>query len=62
MTASSTLVSYSNGTGNPLWAQVTATLITSSTAGNLVLNWAQNTSSATATTLMTGSSMQAAQV
>lgn len=62
MTASSTLVSYSNGTGNPLWAQVTATLITSSTAGNLVLNWAQNTSSATSTTLMTGSSMQAAQV
>lgn len=62
VTASSTLVSYSNGTGNPLWCQVTATLVTSSTAGNLTLTWAQNTSSATSTTLMAGSSLQAAQV
>lgn len=58
VTASSILVSYSNGTGNPLWCQVTATLTTSATAGNLTLTWAQNTSSATATTLMAGSSLQ----
>lgn len=57
--AASVLVSYGNGTGNPLWCQVTAGLIVSSTAGNLVLTWAQNTSNATATTLMTGSSLQA---
>ena len=57
--ASSVLVSYSNGTGNPLWCQVTAGLIVSGTAGSLALTWAQNTSSGTATTLMTGSSLQA---
>jgi hypothetical protein len=62
LTASSVLVSYGNGTGNPLWCGVTATLLTSSTAGSLTLTWAQNTSNGTATTLMTGSSMQAAQV
>jgi hypothetical protein len=62
VTASSVLVSYSNGVGNPLWCTVTATLLTSGTAGNLTLTWAQNTSNGTATTLMTGSSMQAAQV
>jgi hypothetical protein len=57
--AASVLVSYSNGTGNPLWCQVTANLVTSAAAGNLVLTWAQNTSSATSTTLMAGSSLQA---
>jgi hypothetical protein len=62
VTVSSTLVSYSNTTANPLWCEVTATLVTSSTPGNLTLTWAQNTSSATATTLMAGSSLQAAQV
>lgn len=59
VTAASTLVSYSNGTGNPLWCEVTATLVTSSTAGFLTLNWAQNTSNATATALMAGSSLEA---
>ena len=58
VTASSTLISYGNGTGNPLWCEVTATLTTSATAGNLTLTWAQNTSNATATTLMAGSSLQ----
>ena len=58
VTAASTLFSASNGTGNPLWCMVTATLVTSA-AGSLTLNWAQNTSSATATTLMAGSSVEA---
>jgi hypothetical protein len=62
VTVSSTLVSYGNGTSNPLWCQVTATLVTSSVAGAFTLTWAQNTSSATATTLMAGSSLRAAQV
>jgi hypothetical protein len=61
VTASSTLTSYSNGTGNPLWCMVTATLVTSA-AGSLTLTWAQNTSSATATTLMAGSSVEAVSV
>ena len=57
VTASSTLISYSNGTGSPLWCEVSATLITSGTAGSLTLTWAQNTSNATATTLMAGASL-----
>lgn len=59
VTASSTLVSYGNGTANPLWCEVNATLVTSGTAGSLTLTWAQNTSIATATTLMAGSSLSA---
>lgn len=62
VTAASVLVSYGNGTSNPLACQVTATLVTSTTAGSLILTWAQNTSNATATTLMAGSSLQAVQV
>lgn len=61
VTAASTLFSATNGTGNPLWCQVTATLFTSTTAGSLILMWAQNTSNATATTLMAGASLQAVQ-
>ena len=57
VTATSTLVSYSNGTSNPLWCQVSATLVTTSGGGTFALLWAQNTSNATATTLMAGSSM-----
>lgn len=60
VTLSTVVVSYGNGTGNPLGCMVSGTLFTSGTAGNLVLNWAQNTSSGTATTLMTGSKMSAA--
>jgi len=58
-TASTVMVSYGNGTSNPLWCEVTANLVVSTTAGNFTLTWAQNTSSGTATTLMAGSSLQA---
>jgi len=58
----STLFSASNGTGNPLWCKISCTLFTSGTSGNLVLNWAQNTSSGTATTLLAGAKMSAARV
>jgi hypothetical protein len=54
VTASSVQVSYGNGTGNPLGCKVSGTLFMSTTGGNLVLTWAQNTSNATATTLMAG--------
>ncbi len=57
---STTQVVYGNGTGNPLGCIVSGTLFTSGTAGNLTVNWAQNTSNATATTLMTGCKLRAA--
>src|SRR5262245_26161469 len=44
-----------NGTGNVLAVTMQGSLTTSSTTGNLQLQWAQNTSSATATTVGTGS-------
>jgi hypothetical protein len=62
VTATTVQVSYGNGTGNPLWCMVTGTLITSATAGNLQVQWAQNTSNATATTLMTGSKLSARRI
>jgi hypothetical protein len=62
VTLSTTQVSYGNGTGNPLPCKVSGTLFTSATPGSLTLNWAQNTSSGTATTLMTGSKLSARRV
>ena len=44
-----------NGTGNVLAITMQGSLTTSSTTGNLQLQWAQNTSSGTATTVGTGS-------
>ena len=60
ITGASVTVSYTNGTGTPFDVTIEATVTTSSTAGNLTLTWAQNTSSATSTTLMAGSSLRAA--
>lgn len=62
VTGTSTQVSYGNGTGSTLWCMVSGTLFTSSSGGNLALTWAQNTSNATATTLMTGSKLSARRV
>lgn len=59
ITQSSVPVSYSNGTGNPLPCWAVFTLTTSLTPGNLQIQWAQNTSNATATTVMAGSSLTA---
>lgn len=59
VTASSVLTSFSNGTGSPLWCMVKATLATSGTSGSFTLNWAENTTNATGTTLMAGSSLEA---
>ena len=60
VTTASTLFSASNGTGNALWCKISCTLFTSGTSGSLTLNWAQNTSSGTATTLLAGAKMSAA--
>ncbi len=49
----------SNGTGNKMCAEIACTLATSITAGNLQFQWCQNTSSATATTVLTGSLLTA---
>jgi len=57
-TQASTLVSGSVGTSTPLYARVSGTVTTSTTAGSLTLTWAQNTSSATNTTLTTGCKMR----
>lgn len=57
-TQASTLVSGTVNTSTPLYARVSGTVTTSSTAGNLTLTWAQNASSGTATTLTTGSKMR----
>lgn len=54
-TASSTFAYGTNGTGNPLSLTASGTLVTSSFGGNLQLQWAQNTSNATATTVQAGS-------
>jgi len=56
---SSVLFSATNGTGNPLACACVFTFTTSATPGNLQIQWAQNTSSATATTVMAGSSLTA---
>lgn len=58
-TQATTFTSGTVGAGNALMTRVTGRLTTSSTAGNLTLTWAQNTSSATATTLTAGSKMRA---
>jgi hypothetical protein len=58
-TQASSMFSATNGTGNPLAATLAGTLLTSGTPGNLQLQWAQNTSSATATTVMAGSILTA---
>lgn len=57
-TQATTFVTGSVGTSSPLMTRVTGTVTTSSTAGNLTLTWAQNTSSGTATTLTTGCKMR----
>lgn len=45
-------------TGNALGARLKVTVVTQATAGTLKLRWAQNASNATATTMLTGSSME----
>lgn len=52
----------SNGTSNIMALNLWFTLSVSSTAGNLQLQWAQNTSSGTATTVKTGSKLRAWQI
>lgn len=52
----------SNGTGSPLSAVLRGTVDTAGTAGMMQLTWKQNTSSATATTVLAGSSLLAWQV
>jgi hypothetical protein len=56
-TQSSTIFSASNGTGNPLAAFFSGSIIMGATAGTVQVQWAQNTSSGTATTVMTGSDL-----
>lgn len=46
-----------NGTGNPLSLTMEGSVIMDGTAGNVQLQWAQNTSSGTATTVMAGSAL-----
>lgn len=58
-TQGTTFTSGTNGTSTPLWLRLSGRLATSSTVGSLTLTWAQNTSSATATTLTAGSKMRA---
>lgn len=52
----------SNGTGNVMLAELTFTISVSSTPGTLQLQIAQNTSSATATTVKAGSLLEAVRV
>jgi hypothetical protein len=61
-TQATTMASGTVGAGTMLAVRVSGTVTTSTTAGNLVLTWAQNTSSGTATTLMTGCKMSARRV
>lgn len=51
-----------NGTGTPIGAILEGTIAMSSTPGTLQLQWAQQTSSATATTVLKGSVLLAWQV
>lgn len=48
-----------NGATTPLSALVSGTIVVSSTAGNLQLQWAQNTSNATAASVLAGSDLTA---
>jgi len=48
-------IAGTNGAGNVLGASVFGTIAMSSTAGNVQMQWAQNTSSGTATIVHTGS-------
>lgn len=57
-----TTASGTVGAGTPLAVRVSGAVTTSLTAGALTLTWAQNTSSGTATTLMTGCKMRARRV
>lgn len=54
-----TIFTASNGAANPLPVRLWGTVTTSSTAGNLQLQWAQNTSNGTATTVKAGSVLTA---
>jgi hypothetical protein len=56
-TQATTVFSATNGTGSPLGAFFSGSIIMGSTAGTVQLQWAQNTSNATATTVMTGSDL-----
>jgi hypothetical protein len=51
-----------NGTSTLEVCEITGTVTTSSTAGNLQFQWAQNTSSATATTVKAGSVLVAQRI
>lgn len=48
-----------NGAGNIRGFRMVGTVVTAGTSGSLVLSWAQNTSSATATIIHTGSILKA---
>lgn len=56
------VASATSGAGTLRSFQGTGTVITSTTAGNLQLQWAQNTSSGTATIVHAGSSIDAWQI
>lgn len=58
-TAGTTQASGTNGAGNLLPVLIRMSVVISSTPGNLQLNWAQNTSSGTATKVRTGSTLLA---
>jgi hypothetical protein len=61
-TASSVPALGTSGTGTSLGAVAQGTVSTGSTAGPMQLQWAQNTSNATATTVLAGSVLLAWQV
>jgi len=54
-----TTPSQGNGTGTPMDIRITGILVIAGTAGNLQFRWAQNTSNATATTVMPNSALLA---
>lgn len=53
------LIPGTNGPGNIRGFRMVGTLITGASSGSLAVSWAQSTSSATATTLHTGSVLEA---
>lgn len=57
--STTSIFSASNGTGSPLGIRVWGTLIVSGTPGNLQLQAAEQTTNATGTTIMTGSTLLA---
>jgi hypothetical protein len=62
LTASSQSFAPGNGSGSNQWAECKGTLIVGNTAGTLILQWAQNTSSGTPTRVRSGSALYLWQV